>query len=279
MPTLTKLHDPAHGPMRVAALISGSGTNLVKILEHQGALKAARGTAPFEVAVIFSDSWKSKAAEIGAQFDLPVVVRDINAFYKARGLPRADLSVRPTFDRQTVAALAPYCAGVAAYAGYMSVASKVLIDAFLGVNVHPADLSIEVGGLRRWVGGHAVRDAILAGERTIASTTHLVEEAVDGGRRLLVSSPVPVEVPEGADLARKEIAREVERHNQARLKELGDWAIFPKTIEYLADGRVAADGAGALHFDGRPIPWGLRTLKTADPRPALRANRPRRPGA
>jgi folate-dependent phosphoribosylglycinamide formyltransferase PurN len=258
VPTLTKLHDPAAGPMRVAALISGSGTNLVKILEHRQALLAARGRAPFEIAVIFSDNWKSRAAEIGAQFDLPVVVRDIAAFYRSRGVPRADLSIRPAFDRETVAALAPYGARVAAYAGYMSVASKVLIDAFIGVNVHPADLSVEVDGRRRWVGGHAVRDAIRAGEATIASTTHLVEETVDGGRLLLISPPLPAEVPPGADLSRKEVAREVEKANQARLKERGDWAIFPLTLELIADGRVAADAAGVLHLDGAPIPRGTR---------------------
>jgi phosphoribosylglycinamide formyltransferase-1 len=258
MPTLKKIHDPAAGPMRVASFMSGSGTNLLKILEHERRLAHERGAAPFTVAVIFSDSWKSKATEIGALYDLPVVVRDINAFYRARGLPKTDMSIRGEFDRGTVEALTPFGARFAAYAGYMSVASPVLVGAFFGVNVHPADLGIEVDGRRRWVGGHAVRDALRAGEKTIASSTHVVEEAVDGGRVLMISPHIPVEVPSGADLAKKEVAREIEKLNQGRLKEAGDWVIFPKTLEYLADGRFAADETGVLHFDGQPIPKGLR---------------------
>ena len=257
MPTLTKLHDPATGPMRVVGLISGSGTNLVRILDHERRLGRERGAAPFTVVAIFSDNWQSKAAEIGARHDLPVVIRDINAFYRTHGLPKADLLIRPGFDRQTIEALRPFGARFAAYAGYMSVASPVLVGAFHGINVHPADLSIEAGGRRRWVGGHAVRDAIKAGEKTIASTTHLIEETVDGGRLLLISRRIPVEVPPGADLTDKEVVRGLEQANQARLKEQGDWVIFPKTLEFLADGRFAADGAGTIHFDGRPIPRGL----------------------
>ena len=117
---------------------------------------------------------------------------------------------------------------------------------------------MEAGGRRRWVGGHAVRDAIKAGEKTIAATTHVIEEAVDGGRLLLISPHIPVEVPPGADLSKKEVLREVGKLNQGRLKERGDWVIFPKTLEHLADGRIAADETGLLHFDGRPIPRGLK---------------------
>ena len=46
--------------------------------------------------------------------------------------------------------------------------------------------------------------------------------------------------------------------NQDRLKEAGDWVVFPMTLQYVAEGRFAADESGAVYFDGEPVPAGLR---------------------
>jgi phosphoribosylglycinamide formyltransferase 1 len=255
------IHDPQEGPLRVIGLMSGSGSNLRRILEHQHKLQADTGASPFELVALFSDCFDSQAPAIGKDFDLPVVIRDINGFYRKRGAPKRDLSVRAAFDRETVEMLAPFGAKVAAYGGYMSVATAPLMEAFLGVNVHPADLSATVDGNRRWTGDHAVRDAIVAGEKTIASTTHIIEPEVDGGRILMISSPLEVEIPAGADLSEKNTALTVEDQNQERLKEAGDWVIFPKTLEYIATGRYGVGDSGLLHFDGEGIPEGLRLEK------------------
>ncbi len=255
---LTPIHDTAKGKLRCVGLMSGSGTNLRRILEHREALRTERGEAPYDVVAVFSDNKKSSAQEIAAEYDLPFIMRDIRSFYKKRGLKRMDLSNRPLFDAETLKALAPYEAHVAIYAGYMSVASELLIKAFLGINVHPGDLSQEIDGRRRWVGDHAVRDAILAGQSHISSSTHIVESQVDGGRLFMISAPLPVEIPPNADVYDPEGIKIIEAHNQARLKENGDWIIFPKTIEYIADGRFALDENGRMHFDGMPLPHGLR---------------------
>jgi phosphoribosylglycinamide formyltransferase 1 len=255
---LRPLHDPATGPLRAVGLMSGSGSNLRRILERQRALAVERRAAPYEVVAIFSDAWNSKATELGRDFDVPAVLRDIAAFYARRGAPRKDLRLRAEFDAATVEALRPFRAAAAIYAGYMSVATAPLLEAFLGVNVHPADLSVEAGGRRRFVGDHAVRDAIVAGRTELRSTTHIIEPVVDGGRLLAISPPVRVEVPPGTDLADKPTAKRVAAEHQERLKHAGDWVVFPRTLEWLADGRFAQDERGALHFDGRPIPHGLR---------------------
>ena len=194
---LTPFHDPKGGPLHVVGLMSGSGTNLLRILEHQKKLEEERGKAPYEIVAIFSDNKKSNAVAIGAEYDLPVIVRDIRRFYKVRGLKRMDMTNREMFDRETIRALAPFNAKVAVYAGYMSIASELLIKSFMGVNVHPGDLSQELEGKRRWVGDHAVRDAILAGQKTIASSTNIIEPEVDG---VLVVSVIP-----GSQAAEKRI--------------------------------------------------------------------------
>jgi phosphoribosylglycinamide formyltransferase-1 len=254
----TPLHDPDMGEMRVAGFMSGSGTNLRRILEYQAHVAKAAGACPYRVVAIFSDSWNSNATRIGAEFDVPVVTRDIDGYYAARGHEKRDLTVRPEFDEQTVRALQPHRISVVAYAGYMSIASPILTSTYVGVNVHPADLSIELHGKRRYTGDHAVRDAILAGEKTIASSTHLVSDQVDGGRILMISRPIEVEVPPGADLGDRATLRKVEADNQERLKVAGDWEIFPLTLRYMAEGRYSLGDKGNLYFDGEPVPDGRR---------------------
>ncbi|MBN2532143.1 MAG: hypothetical protein JXB88_04595 [Spirochaetales bacterium] len=254
----TKLHDPDNGELKAVGLMSGSGTNIHKILEHETRLRKERGNSPFRVVVIFTDNFDSHAQEIGKDFNLPVITRDIKAFYKAHNLPRRDMSLRPDFDRETLKALKPFEATLAIYGGYMSIASRVFIDAFLGVNVHPADLSVKINGKRRWTGDHAVRDAIAAGEKTIHSTTHLVEPVVDGGRILMISGPLHVDIPPGLSISDQDDLKEIEQLNQGRLKEAGDWVIFPRTIQYIAEGRYASDEHGNLYFDNNPVPDGVK---------------------
>jgi phosphoribosylglycinamide formyltransferase-1 len=256
---LTPLHDPSMGVLRVAGLMSGSGTNIRKIIEHQRTLQTKEGASPFEVVVLFTDRVESQAVQIGKDYDLPVVVRDLEAFCRSRGASRRDMAVRRLFDEETVRALSPYGVRVAAYGGYMSIATEPLIEAFIGINVHPADLSIEnPDGTRKYTGDHAVRDAILAGERTLRSSTHLIEPEVDGGRLLMISAPMEVMLLPEWDLSRAEDLKAAESYNQERLKKAGDWVIFPRTIEEIARGGFQWDESGNLYHRGRPIPKGLK---------------------
>jgi len=242
--------------------MSGSGTNLVKILERQAVLDKETEGSPFKVVVIFTDNPDSNAPKIAGEFGVPVVAEDILAFYQSRGHGnRKDLSLRPEFDRKILEVLAPYEADAIVLAGYMSVVTGPLLEAFSAriINVHPADLRIMEGGKRKYTGDHAVRDAILAGDSAIRSTTHIVREEVDGGEVLMVSDPVTVDLPEGvsaADLGRPENRGELLRisdEHQDRLKESGDWVILPGTIESLARGLYAHDGQGQIFLDGEPV--------------------------
>jgi len=244
--------------LRLVGLMSGSGTNIRKIIEHQKKLEKEEGKSPFKMVVLFSDTRDSNASIIGRKFDIPVVVRDIEGFYAKRNKKRSDLSIRPEFDLETVKVLSPFEIKVGVYGGYMSVATPPLINAFLGINVHPADLSIEEGAKRKFTGSHAVRDAIVAGEKTVAASTHIIEKAVDEGPILMISPPIPVIIKNEWNFSNPEDLKEAETFNQERLKEKGDWLIFPKTIECLARGRYGKDDSGLLYFDGKPVPKGLR---------------------
>jgi folate-dependent phosphoribosylglycinamide formyltransferase PurN len=255
---LTKFHEPEDGPLHLAGFMSGSGTNLRKVLEHERSLVKSRGKSPFKVVVIFTDTYNSNAFQIGRDYDIPVVLRDINAFYASRKLPKKDLSIRKEFDQETVKAIAPYKIRVVVYAGYMSIASPVLVNAYLGINVHPADLSREENGKRKWTGAHAVLDAIMAKEKHIKASTHIVEQVVDGGRLLMLSSPLEIQYDKNFEYYSHDEIRKISQYYQDKLKKEGDWMIVPKTVEYLADGRYGYDCQGKIYFDGKLTPHGVQ---------------------
>lgn len=253
---LTPLHNPADGVMRVIGFMSGSGSNLIKIIKHQLHLEETLGQSPYEVVGIFSDNHQSKAHLIGKQFNLPTQSYDRRAYHDFFGRPQDDLELRAEYDAAVVHMLKCFEATVAAFAGYMSVATKSLIDAYLGINVHPADLTIIEGGRPKYTGAHAVRNAIMAGEPVIRASTHIVEPKVDCGRVLMVSKGLEI-TPEHRGLD-SEVAERLAEAYQNVLKEQGDWIIFPRTLEFIATGRIAKDQQGALYFDEKPIPQGIR---------------------
>ncbi|MGE0792599.1 MAG: formyltransferase family protein [Candidatus Woesearchaeota archaeon] len=253
-----KLYNPSNGVMNVAGFMSGSGSNLIKIIEREKELKKEKGKSPYQMKVIFSDTYDSNATKIGKEFDIPIITRDIKSFYKHRNKSRRDMQVREEFDLETIKALQPFEISVIAYGGYMSIVSPYLASEYLGINVHPADLSIlDEKGARKFVGDNAVWDAIVAEEDNVRSSTHIIEPKVDGGRILMISEPLKLERNiigsyEGTD---KEYLTKL---NQNKLKEIGDWVIFPKTIRDIAEGKFEMNHLGNLYYEGELIPNGLK---------------------
>ena len=254
-------------PMRIAGFMSGSGTNLVKIIEYEHIVAEKTGAKPYEVTLVFTDNKNSNAAKIADLFGLPLLTHDILDFYKEQGCKdKKHLSLRPVFDQKTVALLANYQFDLIALAGYMSIVTAPLLKAYDGriINVHPADLTATDGGRRLYTGDNAVARAIKNSENAIYSSTHIVREQVDYGEILMVSPPVPVSLPSGYSvsmLAQPEniaFLNEIADAHQEILKEKGDWVVFPRTLELIAAGRLGIDAQGQVLMDENPIPNGYR---------------------
>ncbi len=266
----TPIYRPEPGQtMRVACFMSGSGTNARKIIERSQTYGAS-----FKVELIFTDVKDGtlgrdgvkacRALDIAKEFGIEYECVDIMDFYKSRGqTSKRDLSLRPDFDRLVVDAIEGHNVDLIALAGYMSITTKPLLDRYEGriVNVHPADLSLMVGGERKYVGVNTVRDAILGGEKVLRATTHIVREKVDHGEILVLSRPVEVRLPGGVTLERlrddRELLKTVVEEHQDRLKREGDWEIYPLTVQMISEGRFALD-KGVVYLDGKPLPYGLR---------------------
>jgi hypothetical protein len=55
----------------------------------------------------------------------------------------------------------------------------------------------------------------------------------------------------------KNLRSRVVKEHQEKLKERGDWIIYPLTVQLIAEGRFSLD-KGKVYFNGRPVPQGVR---------------------
>lgn len=268
--TLTPIFDPrtAGRPMRVAAFLSGSGTNICRLIEHREKLAAEGKTPPFDIIFLFSDRSDGHCAgeKIALENGLPYFSFDIRSFHQRKSMKRSvgtaeGMAARKKYDRVAKRLVDTFEIDVIALGGYMS-----YITLERCVNVHPADLSLKLpSGARKYVGDNAVRDAILAGETQLRSSTLWTDEGVDSGPLLIVSEPLDVRLPVPVeDLVQdKERFLQVIDAHQDELKEIGDWKIFPLTIEMIAEGRFSLGEDGSVHVDGTPVLEGFRVSPQA----------------
>jgi len=262
---LVPIFDPnaAGRPMRVAGFMSGSGTNILRLLERETLLKAREGVSPFEVVFIFSDRSDGSCygESIACDTGIPYISYDIRTFHRLRAFKRTvntpeGLEARREFDRVAAALVKAFEVDVIALGGYMS---YLTLDRC--INVHPADLSLLTPtGDRKYVGDNAVVDAIADGESLLRSSTIWTDRGVDTGPLLMVSNPLEVQLNEPLEFLvsdREKLLKVAEEH-QNRLKEAGDWKIFPMTIEMISRGRFALDEQKRVYVDGKPVPKGYR---------------------
>lgn len=249
--------------MRVAGFMSGSGTNIEKLIELQGKLAEARGQSPFELAFIFSDrsDGKSRGEFLAREAGIPYFSYDVRRFHELKGASRsvrteAGMRLREEYDKVAARLIKAFGVDLIALGGYMSFLTLTGC-----VNVHPADLSlVDDQAQRVFVGDDAVYDAILAGQKELRSSTILTDLGVDSGPLLMLSEPIPVELEVDLETlkSRPKTLRLIADEHQERLKEAGDWVVFPKTIQFIAEGRFGLDEDDRVYFDGKPVPGGVK---------------------
>ena len=149
---LKQLYGPKKNAMKIAAFMSGTGSNLRRILELQKKLESS-GNKLFEVAMIFTDTAdesKCNARKIAGEYGIGFYCSDIRNYYSSRGhKDRKDIEARKEYDKETAGLLKKHNVDVVALCGYMSIVSGEICDNFLTVNVHPADLTETAGGFTR----------------------------------------------------------------------------------------------------------------------------------
>ena len=162
---------PPSDRVRVAVLISGTGSNMAALIDAAGA-----DDCPFEVVLVLSNRADAAGLAIAGAKGVAVAVVDHRPFGKDREAHEQALDARLAEQRVEVVALA----------GYMRLLTPFLVRRWAGrmLNIHPSLLPQYPG-----LDTHA--RAIAAGDAQAGCTVHLVAEGVDDGP-ILGQAAVPI---------------------------------------------------------------------------------------
>jgi phosphoribosylglycinamide formyltransferase-1 len=193
--------------LRLAVLVSGSGSNLQALLDA-----CAAPGYPAEVAVVVSNISTAFALERARKAGVATEVLD------HKGFPD-----RAAFDRALAERVASHRVELVCLAGFMRVLGSAFLGAFPGrvLNIHPALLP-------SFPGLHAARQALLHGVKIAGCTVHFVDEGTDTGP-IVVQAAVPV-LP-GDDEASLSARILAEEHR-----------IYPLAVRWIAEGAVRLHG-------------------------------------
>ncbi|HDK45023.1 MAG TPA: phosphoribosylglycinamide formyltransferase [Actinobacteria bacterium] len=191
---------PSAPSVPIAVLISGSGSNLHRLLED-------RRTSAYDVAVVIADR-EAKGLRWADEHGVPTVL-----------IPWNDYPNRRSFTAAVCDVIDEYGCEWVVLAGFMRVLAPIAISRFPGriVNIHPSLLPA-------FPGAHAVETALAAGVETTGVTVHFVVEDVDAGP-IIAQRTVPV-LP-GDDVASLHARIQVQEHE-----------LYPAVVDALAAGHI-----------------------------------------
>ncbi len=194
--------------MKIAVLVSGSGTNLQTLIEqlHQDA------TIGIEIAVVISDREKAYALTRAKRAGIPTHV------VKTR-----DFENRVDFDAEISRLIEHYTVELVVLAGFMKLFQPPFVRKYKNriINVHPTLLPA-------FPGAHPVADTLTYGVKFTGVTVHFVDEGVDTGT-IIAQSVVPV----------LDTDDEESLHNRIQVEE---HKLYPQVIKWYAEGKLKVRG-------------------------------------
>jgi phosphoribosylglycinamide formyltransferase-1 len=192
--------------VNLGILISGRGSNFEAIDNS-----IARRKLDAEIAVVIGNRESAPGLEIARQRGIPMRV------IKSQGMERE------AYDRLLIDELRTHDVELVCLAGFMRLLSAGFVRAFPNrvLNIHPSLLPA-------FPGLDAQRQALEHGVRITGCTVHFVDEFLDSGP-IVLQAAVPVLDGDTVDtLSARILAQE--------------HVIYPKAIQYIAQGRVTIEG-------------------------------------
>ncbi|MDI1300404.1 MAG: phosphoribosylglycinamide formyltransferase [bacterium] len=208
--------------LKIAVLISGSGSNLQAIID---AIKA--GILNAEISGVLS----SKADAYG-------LVRAQAAGIPTAVLVNSDFPDRESFDRAMLQQLDAWSPDVVVLAGFMRILSRHFVTHYEGrlLNIHPSLLP-------KYKGLHTHRRALEAGDTEHGCSVHFVTPELDGGP-VIAQSVVPVLRSDNEETLTERVHKSEHR-------------LYPQVLVWMAEG-VLTFHEGRPFFNGSPIPEPLQ---------------------
>lgn len=199
---------------RVVILISGSGTNMVNLVEHCQA-----GDINADVVAVISN--RADAAGLSKAQSLGV---------EAKSLSHRDFATRDDYDAKLTELVQSFKPDLVVLAGFMRILTPVFVDAFSDclLNIHPSLLP-------KYRGIHTHQRALDAGDQEHGVSVHFVTQELDGGP-VVLQAKVPVFPDDDVD------------DLQARVHEQ-EYRIYPLVVRWFCAGRLSLKPDG-VYLDG-----------------------------
>lgn len=204
-------------PIRIAILISGSGSNLQAIIDHQ-----KRHSNLYEIAIVISN----KAGVLGLE-------RAKKAGIKNQVVDHKKFADRTAFDAQLQSLIDLANVDLVVLAGFMRILTEGFTQHFLGkmLNIHPSLLP-------KYTGLHTHQRAIEAGDPEHGLSVHFVTPELDAGPAVL-QAKVCIEADDTVETLQNKV------HQQEHLA-------YPLVVQWFAEGRLTFNN-GQAWFDQKPL--------------------------
>jgi formyltetrahydrofolate-dependent phosphoribosylglycinamide formyltransferase len=194
-------------PLRIAIFISGTGSGMEALLNHQN-----RSETLHKTVIVICD--KADAGGISKAQNHGVQIEVIEVPMHAESQQR-----RIMHEERIQAVLDKYAVEAVILSGYMRILTKSFVENWLGrmLNIHPSLLP-------KYPGAHAHRDALADGATEGGCTIHFVEVGVDSGP-IIAQGEVPI------------LPGDDEQSLAARVKTI-EHIIYPQVLDELAKGNI-----------------------------------------
>lgn len=194
--------------MKIAVLVSGSGTNLQTLIEqlHQ------EPSSGIDIAVVISDRGGIYALTRAEQAGIPT-----------RVVKTQDFKHRVDFDAAISQQIEHFAAELVVLAGFMKLFQPPFVRKYRNriLNVHPTLLPA-------FPGAHPVADTLAYGVKVAGVTVHFVDEGVDSGP-IIAQTAVPVFDTDDEESLHARI--QIEEHK-----------LYPQVIKWYAQGKLKIEG-------------------------------------
>ncbi|MBF0784013.1 phosphoribosylglycinamide formyltransferase [Muribacter muris] len=201
----------------IVVMISGSGTNLQKIIEAQQA-----GNINGRICAVISNKADAYGLVRAEQVGIPTFVFERKAFDSNQAMDSAIAEQLIRLDADLIV-----------LAGYMKILTAEFTCRFAGkiINIHPSLLP-------KYAGLHTHERAMAAGDREHGMSIHFVNEEVDGGA-IILQAKVPI-YPD--DVLDEVIQRVYEQEHRC----------YPLVVQWFCADRLYLEN-GKAYLDNQPL--------------------------
>jgi phosphoribosylglycinamide formyltransferase-1 len=198
-------------PVRIAVLISGSGSNLQAIID-----KIEKKEINGELVVVISNKKNAYGLERAKKYDIEGLIID------------STTTDQDEYNRLILNALVERNIELVILAGYLKILDKKIIEAYKDriINIHPSLIPSFCG--KGFYGLKVHQSAVDYGVRVSGATVHFVDEKADNGP-IILQKAIPLDFDDTAEsLQRKVLILEHE--------------LLPEAVKLFCDGKLSVIG-------------------------------------